>query len=59
MASTFLLDASVLIFVFVPLDALIQFGRAAMKWSVFVATLVAAAFCFGVAYIMAVAGDEL
>lgn len=57
--STFLLDTSVLIFVFVPLDALVQFGRSALRPSVFAGTLVSAALFFVIAYIMSVAGDEL
>ena len=57
--STFLLDTSVLIFVFVPLDALMQFGRSALRPSVFTGTLASAVFFFVIAYIMSVAGDEL
>ena len=57
--STILLDTSVLIFVFVPLDALVQFGRSALRPSVFSGTLVSAALFFVIAYIMSVAGDEL
>ncbi|MGH9521176.1 MAG: hypothetical protein ACRD3E_01445 [Terriglobales bacterium] len=57
--STFLLDTSVLIFVFVPLDALMQFGRSAVRPTVFAGTLASAAFFFVIAFIMSVAGDEL
>lgn len=59
MASTFLLDASVLIFVFVPLDVVIQFGRTRVTMTAVVGSWIVAAVLFATAAIMAIAGDEL
>jgi hypothetical protein len=59
LASTFLLDASVLIFVFVPHDVVIQFGRVGLSVRTLLQTWAAAALFFVLALIMAILGDEL
>jgi hypothetical protein len=59
MLSTFFLDASVLVFIFVPLDSVIQFGGRAITKQLFIGTLVAAVVLFGVGFTIKVTGDEL
>lgn len=57
--STFFVDASVLVFIFVPLDAVVQFGGRALTIRLIVATCVVASVFFAVGFILKVIGDEL
>jgi hypothetical protein len=59
MLSTFFLDASVLVFIFIPLDSVIQFGDRAISKQLVIGTSVGAVMFFAAAFIMKVIGDEL
>ena len=57
--STFLVDTSVLVFVFVPLDVLLQFGRSTLSFTVLFASTMVAALVFVLAFIISFMGEEL